>query len=59
MKIVLIGAPGSGKGTRAKRMAKHLCLPHICTGDIFRHHLENDTEHALEIKSFILMLLGI
>ena len=53
MKIVLIGGPGSGKGTRAKHMAKHLDLPHISTGDIFRHHLENKTEHADEIKSFI------
>ena len=52
MKIVLIGGPGSGKGTRAKHMASHLNLPHISTGDIFRHHLENDTEHAVEIKSF-------
>ncbi len=53
MRIVLIGGPGSGKGTRAKHMAKHLSLPHISTGDIFRHHLEQDTEHAAEIRSFI------
>jgi adenylate kinase len=40
---VLLGGPGSGKGTQAIRLAAHLDVPHISTGDLFRDHVERDT----------------
>ena len=40
MKLVLLGAPGAGKGTQAVRIAAHLNIPHISTGDIFRKNLK-------------------
>ena len=42
--IVLLGPPGAGKGTQAKRITKVLCIPHVSTGDLFREHLKNKTE---------------
>ena len=42
--IVLLGAPGAGKGTQAKILAQKIGLPHISSGDIFRENLQNDTE---------------
>lgn len=42
--VVLMGGPGAGKGTQARRLEKELGLPHISTGDLFREHLKNETE---------------
>ena len=42
--LVLLGGPGSGKGTQAEQLGKQLKLPHIATGDLFRDHLQNATE---------------
>ncbi len=42
--VVLLGAPGAGKGTQAKRLSQALGLPHISSGDIFRENLKNQTE---------------
>ncbi|RMD51763.1 MAG: adenylate kinase [Candidatus Thermofonsia bacterium] len=42
--VVLMGAPGAGKGTQAKLLEKELGLPQVATGDLFRHNLKNDTE---------------
>lgn len=42
--IVMLGPPGAGKGTQAQIVSKHLDLPHISSGDIFREHLKNQTE---------------
>ena len=42
--VVLMGGPGAGKGTQARRLEKELGLPHVSTGDLFREHLKNETE---------------
>ncbi|MGW1099799.1 adenylate kinase [Streptomyces sp. NPDC002455] len=44
MRILLIGLPGAGKGTQAGRLAAHLSIPHISTGDLFREHIDQGTE---------------
>ena len=44
MKIIMLGAPGAGKGTQAKQIAGKYSIPHISTGDIFRANIKNGTE---------------
>ncbi|KAB2587470.1 adenylate kinase [Streptomyces arboris] len=44
MRILLIGPPGAGKGTQAVRLAAHLSIQHISTGDLFREHIAHGTE---------------
>ena len=44
MKIIMLGAPGAGKGTQAKKIAEKYQIPHISTGDIFRANITNGTE---------------
>lgn len=44
MRILLIGPPGAGKGTQAVRLAAHLSIQHISTGDLFREHIDQGTE---------------
>ena len=44
MRILFIGPPGAGKGTQAARVAERLGVPHISTGDMFRHHVSAGTE---------------
>ena len=53
MKIVLLGAPGAGKGTHATRLSDDYGIPHISTGDIFRANLKNGTELGLKAKSYM------
>ncbi len=53
MNIVLLGAPGSGKGTLATRLSEKLNIPHIATGDIFRFNLKNNTELGKLAKSYM------
>jgi adenylate kinase len=51
--IVLIGAPGAGKGTQAARLRELLNLPHVASGDLFRENLKNQTELGLKAKSYM------
>ena len=53
MYIVLLGAPGAGKGTQAQVLAKILKLVHIATGDLFRQALERGTELGLQAKTYM------
>ena len=51
--IVLLGPPGSGKGTQAARLRELLGLPHIASGDLFRENLKNQTELGLKAKAYM------
>ena len=53
MKIIMLGAPGAGKGTQAKKIAAKYSIPHISTGDIFRANIKNGTELGLKAKSYM------
>ncbi|ETT10648.1 AAA domain protein, partial [Fusobacterium sp. CM21] len=53
MKIVMLGAPGAGKGTQAIKIAEKYGLPHISTGDIFRYNIKNNTELGLKAKEYM------
>jgi adenylate kinase len=51
--IVLLGAPGAGKGTQAVRISRGLNLPHISSGDIFRENLKQKTDLGNQAKTFM------
>ena len=53
MKIIMLGAPGAGKGTQAKQIADHYTVPHISTGDIFRANIKNGTELGQKAKGYM------
>lgn len=53
MKIILLGAPGAGKGTQAVLLEQEYGIPHISTGDIFRKNIKDKTEIGLIAKSYI------
>lgn len=53
MNIILLGAPGAGKGTQASKISDGYKLPHISTGDIFRENIKNRTPIGLLAKSYI------
>ena len=53
MKIIMLGAPGAGKGTQAKLIAEKYGVPHISTGDIFRANIRNGTELGKEAKEYM------
>lgn len=52
-KVVLLGAPGVGKGTQASQVAKHLDVNSMASGDLFRDHLSRETELGLQAKSYM------
>ena len=53
MKIIMLGAPGAGKGTQAKQIAEQYNIPHISTGDIFRANIKNGTELGKKAKEYM------
>ena len=53
MKIIMLGAPGAGKGTQAKMISEKFGLPHISTGDIFRSNIKNGTELGKKAKEYM------
>lgn len=53
MKLILLGAPGAGKGTQATRLAERYQIPHISTGDIFRANIKGNTPLGMKAKEFM------
>ena len=53
MRVLFLGPPGVGKGTQAERVSKALGVPHISTGDMFRHHMGSGTSLGLRIKEIV------
>ena len=53
MKIILLGAPGAGKGTQAERICEHYNIPQISTGNIIREAMKNETPAGLKAKEFV------
>ena len=53
MKIIMLGAPGAGKGTQAQMIAEKYNVPHISTGDIFRANIKNGTELGKKAKEYM------
>ena len=53
MKIIMLGAPGAGKGTQAKKIAEKYHIPHISTGDIFRANIKDGTELGKKAKTYM------
>lgn len=53
MKIIMLGAPGAGKGTQAKMIAEKYSIPHVSTGDIFRANIKEGTELGKEAKQYM------
>lgn len=53
MKIVMLGAPGAGKGTQAKMIAEEYGIPHVSTGDIFRANVSGGTQLGMEAKKYM------
>jgi len=53
MRILLIGAPGSGKGTQAARIAEHFGITHISSGDLLRKHVTEETSIGRAVKQYV------
>jgi len=53
VRVVLLGPPGAGKGTQADQLAEKLGIPHISTGDLFRHNISTGTKLGLEAKRYL------
>ena len=53
LKIIMLGAPGAGKGTQAKKIAAKYSIPHISTGDILRANIKNNTELGQKAKTYM------
>ena len=57
MKIIMLGAPGAGKGTQAVKIAKEYSIPHVSTGDIFRANIKNGTELGKKAANDVYMTM--
>ena len=53
MRVLLIGAPGAGKGTQAAHIARHFGLTHISSGDLLRQHVREETAIGRQVKEYI------
>jgi adenylate kinase len=53
VKLLFVGPPGAGKGTQAERVAERLGIPHVSTGEMFRHHVGEDTELGRQVKAIM------
>jgi len=53
MRLVLLGAPGSGKGTQGEALAKHFDVAHVSSGDLFRQHIAEGTELGLRVAGYV------
>ena len=53
MKIIMLGAPGAGKGTQAEMICEKYNIPHVSTGDIFRANIKNGTKLGMEAKQYM------
>ena len=53
MRLLLIGAPGAGKGTQAERLARRFGITHISSGDLLRQHVREQTALGRQIKSYL------
>ena len=53
MRLILLGAPGAGKGTQAAFICQKYGIPQISTGDLFRHNISTGTELGLEAKKYL------
>lgn len=53
MNLLFIGPPGAGKGTQAQRVAHRLGIPHVSTGEMFRHHVGEGTELGKQVKAIM------
>lgn len=53
MNLIFLGPPGAGKGTIAVRVKEHYSIPHISTGDLFRAHIQNQTEVGKKVKAIL------
>jgi len=53
VRVVLLGPPGAGKGTQAEKLAENLEIPHLSTGELFRHNISTGTKLGLEAKRYL------
>ncbi|HJR90932.1 MAG TPA: adenylate kinase [Acidimicrobiia bacterium] len=53
MKLLFVGPPGAGKGTQAGRVAERLGIPHVSTGEMFRHHVDGGTDLGRQVKAIM------
>ncbi len=53
MRLLFIGPPGAGKGTQASRVAERLGIPHVSTGEMFRHHVANGTDLGQKVEAIM------
>ncbi len=53
MRIVVMGPPGAGKGTQCVKLAEHFEVPHVSSGDLFRHHISNKTQLGQQVQKYL------